>query len=115
MSYIEEVAPQERVIDFDGRDAARDEEQEREAKLRRERHRVLLLRLLNDPDTRDWIWGLLTEFGTFEMKFAATPTGFPDPQATAYHRGRHSAGWRIWAELDDAAPELASLMRREHK
>jgi hypothetical protein len=105
--------PGERVIDFDGRDRAADEERGKELELRRQRHAVFLKRELNDPVFRDWMWSLLDDFGTFTKVIAASPTGFPDPRATDYHDGRRSCGWRIWVELDDAAPELASLMRRE--
>lgn len=105
----------ERIIDFDGRDAERDDKLQKEADLRKEQRRAFLLRLLNDPLGRDWIWGLLREFGTFEMIFGASINGVPDPHAHAYYRGRHSAGWRIWTELDDLAPDLTSLMRREHQ
>lgn len=104
----------ERLIDFDGRDAARDEERGKEAGLRSELRRAFLMRMMNDTAGRDWLWGLLHEFGTFEMIFGASINGVPDAHAHAYYRGRHSAGWRIWTEVDDLAPELASLMRREH-
>lgn len=104
-----------RIYDPDGTDAALDQDAEKDAELRREQRRVALLRLLNDIALRDWVWLLLQELGTFGTNFAAGPTGFPDPMATAYYQGRHSAGWRVWTELDDIAPDLCSLMRREHQ
>lgn len=105
----------DRVYDFDGSDHARTEERKKEDELRRAKKLVLLQRLLGDPVARDWFWGLLQEFDTFGVTFGISPGGFPDPIATSYHAGRRSAGWRIWTELDDVAPELASLMRREHR
>ena len=104
----------ERVIDFDGRDAALDEERGKEQALYNERHKRFLAGMLTDPAGRDWLWRLLNEFGTFAMAFGMTPTGFTNRDETIYQLGRKSCGERIWFELDNASPELASLMRREH-
>lgn len=104
----------EAIINFDGRDDP-DLDAEQEAKVRAEQRAVFLTRLMRDKMARDWLWELIAEFGTFEATYACGPTGFPDPAATAHYAGRRSAGWRIWTELDDIAPDLTSLMRREHR
>jgi hypothetical protein len=106
--------PSERVIDFDGRDQERDAAQAQEVELRKARRKAFLQRMLTDPAGRDWLWSLLVDLNAFGTTFGISPGGFPDPLATQYHLGRRSAGWRIWTEMDDESPELASLMRREH-
>src|SRR5271167_4853635 len=88
--------------------ALADEEAAKEAAIQRQRRQVFLQRLMSDPDAREWIRGILTRCSTFAIIHAAGPNGFPDPLATEFHRGRWSAGWELWCELDDAVPELAS-------
>jgi hypothetical protein len=90
-------------------------EAEKEADLKAERRRLFIVAVLNDPEGRDWLWGILDRAHTFEVPGAVTPTGFPDPQAAWAMLGMHNIGWGLWCELDDASPDLASLMRREHR
>lgn len=87
--------------------------QEKEDAEKREDRRLFLYRLMNDPDFRGWLWERLVDFGTFENRFMASPTGFPDQAATQFQSGMKAAGWALWEQFDDAAPDLASLMRRE--
>lgn len=89
---------------------ARDEE-ERKGQL--EVERLHLARLMESETFRKWLWSLLTQCGTFQRRYGASPNGFPDRDATEYQRGWHDAGWHIWTLFDDAAPELAGQMRRE--
>lgn len=110
-----ELSASERIRDFDGADAARQQEAEKDDAIRRERRARFFKRLLTDADGREWVWSLLSRFHAFDVVHAAGPTGFPDPQATAHYGGLHAAGWAIWCELDDAEPDLCSLMRREHR
>jgi hypothetical protein len=112
---MSERAPEDRIIDFEGRDQARIDEHEKDADFRRAQRHAVVTRILSDSVAREWLWDLLQEFGTFSVTFAASPTGFPDPMATSYYQGRQSCGWRIWTELDGISPQLASLMRREHQ
>lgn len=90
-----------------------EEAQEKEDAERLEDRRLFLYRLLNDPDFRAWLWDKMVAFGTFENRFMASPTGFPDQMATQFQAGMKAAGWALWEEFDNAAPDLASLMRRE--
>jgi hypothetical protein len=92
-----------------------DEEAKKEAAIRKARRQAFLARLLSDPEGREWIWEILTRCSTFAIIHASGPNGFPDPLATEFHRGIWDAGWKLWCELDDAVPEMASRMRREHQ
>lgn len=85
------------------------EEQTRRVEFRRQ----FLVWLMENQDFRVWLMERLVEFGTFENCFGASPNGSPDPLATQFQAGMKAAGWSLWTTFDDAAPELASLMRRE--
>lgn len=65
------------------------------------------------PQFREWLMDVLISFGAFMPVFGQTPAGFPDPMATMFSMGRKSAGEDLWIMFDDAAPDMASLMRRE--
>lgn len=74
---------------------------------------VFLRDLIANPLFRKWLWTKLQSFNTFGHTFAATPTGFPDPNATWFHAGIKAAGWSLWEEFDNLSPLHASMMRRE--
>lgn len=88
-------------------------EEQRKADERKETRRLLLTNLLQDPMFRELLWEQLVRMGAFDNAFGAGPTGFPDPLATQFQLGRKAAGWDLWEMFDNAAPDLASLMRRE--
>lgn len=76
--------------------------------------RTIYLRKLMDTELfRAWLWEHLQAFGTFTNTFGLSPTGFPHPEGSWFAAGRKSAGWDIWEQIDNLAPDLASLMRRE--
>lgn len=78
-----------------------------------ELRRLFLIRQMENPTFREWLMEQLSALGTFEHRFGGGPTGFPDPMATQYSMGMKAAGWHLWEQFDNIAPELASLMRRE--
>lgn len=80
---------------------------------KQEQRRAGILRLMGQAWFREWLMEYLTSLNTFGTTFAATPTGFPDPNATFFHLGMKAAGTALWEQLDDISPELAALMRRE--
>lgn len=94
------------------------EEQEAEdatqAAQTKEFRRLFIVAQMQNGMFREWLMGHLEAFGTFINPFAASPNGFPDQNATWLQAGMKSAGWALWEEMDRTAPELASLMRREH-
>ena len=55
--------------------------------------------VLADPVGRAEIWGLLTQAGTFEERFACGPTGFPQTEATWFHAGEQAMGMRLFQSL----------------
>ena len=68
---------------------------------------------MQDPAFRVWFMEILLGFGTFSNAFGAGPSGHPDPMATQFQLGQKAAGWHLWCMVDEACPDLASLMRRE--
>lgn len=88
-------------------------EAERKVKAALDERRRFLRHLMEADMFREWLYEVLTEFSTFNPPFGASPTGFPDPLHTQFLQGKAKAGWRLWTIFDDAAPDLASLMRRE--
>ncbi len=94
--------------------AEREAAAKKEAELAALDRKKLLTALLQDPRIREWFWELITEFDAFNTRFGDQSAGHAAGQVSFYWRGLHDAGWRLWTQLDDAAPELASLMRREH-
>lgn len=75
--------------------------------------RAGLIRCLEHEWFRDWINGLLIAFNTYGHTFAATPGGFPDPNATFFHLGMKAAGTHILEQIDDITPDHALMLRRE--
>lgn len=92
-------------------------EQEAEAKKTQDEkdevRRRFLLGMIHNPLFRQWLMGHLLAFQTFSQPFGVSPAGFPDPMATQFHMGMKAAGWALWEEFDNLAPEMASVMRRE--
>ena len=90
-----------------------EQEAERLAAEKAELMNEFLRNLMTNQLFRYWLISQINAFGGFENTFAATPTGFPDTNATWFKAGMKAAGWALWEQFDDLAPELASLMRKE--
>jgi hypothetical protein len=86
----------------------------RRIKLTQARSDNWLRNQLADPDGRKWFWGLITALGAFEDRFAASPSGAPDPRATDFYAGQQAAGQRVWRTLAKADPALTALMHAEN-
>lgn len=93
--------------------AQRSEEQKALDKAKEER-RLLLIGLLGDENIRQWLWEIIDQGHAFEVRIASTGYS-PDPIGTWLMAGEQRLAWWIWEQLDEASPELAGLMRREHK
>lgn len=93
-------------------EAPQEAEQRKEADIASERRRLLLGRLLAEPEGRRWLWDLLDYAHAFETRFASSGMG-PDPMGSMFYAGQQNVGWHLWEQLDAAAPDLAGLMRRE--
>lgn len=70
--------------------------------------------VLADPVGRREIWGLILGSGALQDRFAAGPTGFPDPYATWYHLGQQSIGRQLLDSLTVIDFEAVHTMRCEH-
>jgi hypothetical protein len=92
---------------------AETEETNRHAAEKAEFRKTFLAQLMTSADFREWLWEKLQLFGAFSNSFGVGPAGFPDPLATQFQLGRKSAGWDMFLEFDDAAPDLTSQMRRD--
>lgn len=71
-------------------------------------------RVLADEVGRQEIAHILLECGTFGERHAAGPNGAPDPDATAYYRGRRDVGLKLYLDLEDIDIFGVHKMRQEH-
>jgi hypothetical protein len=94
-------------------EAAREAADKLSKEQRVELRRMFLIRQMENPMFRDWLMEQLVALGAFANTFGLSPAGFPDPNATWFAAGQKAAGWYLWEIFDQAAPELASQMRRE--
>lgn len=105
--------PEEALLGIERLTPEQEEAQAKEFDEKRDLRRRFLVTQMQNPMFREWLMEKLVGFGTFENAFGASVTGFPDPLATYMRSGMKAAGWSLWEEFDDAAPDLASEMRRE--
>jgi hypothetical protein len=105
--------PEEALLGIVRPTVEQEEAAERKAAEEAEVRRLYLARLMSEPLFREWLSATLLLFGAFANPFGISPAGYPDPLATQFALGRKSAGLELWEMFDDAAPDLASLMRRE--
>jgi hypothetical protein len=71
-------------------------------------------RSLADPIGRHVLWNLFIEGGAFDANHAVGPTGFPDPLATEYYRGRTLFTWALYQKLAALDRTSILLMHDEH-
>lgn len=107
------VEPEEQFLGIVNQTDAQQIEQRQIADEELKVRRIYLQQLMDNPMFRDWLYGVLMEFGTFTNPMGVSPTGFPDPMATMHASGVKAAGWRLWEIFDEVAPERASQMRRQ--
>lgn len=105
--------PEEALLGIERPSLEDEQAQEKAAAEQANLRRAFMLDLMGRPLFREWLMAKLTALNTFGNTFAASPAGVPDPYATWFHAGMKAAGWALWEEVDDLAPEMASLMRRE--
>jgi len=59
-------------------------------------------RVLSEEIGRRVMWEVLVGMHTFEERFAVSPAGFPNPEATWFQAGEKAAGWRLYDALRKA-------------
>lgn len=69
---------------------------------------------LSNPVGRRALWQVLSLGHPFETRFANGPSGFPDGNATWYHKGEQDLGQRIYDYWTLISPDGAIHMRIEH-
>lgn len=107
------ITPEEAILGVERPTPEQEAEAKKLADEKAEVRRRFLLGLIHNELFREWLMGHLLAFQTFSQPFGVSPSGFPDPMATQFHLGMKAAGWTLWEEFDNLAPEMASLMRRE--
>jgi hypothetical protein len=108
-------APVEGEPPVDAGDAAQIKRRTTRAKLREQQKVEWLTTQMANPAGRLWLWGLLTDCGTFTDTFGTSPTGMPVPEATWFHAGARSVGLRLWKTLLKISPEMTVLMHTENE
>lgn len=112
--HRDELPPEEaELLGLEFQTEEQEQAEQNEFAEQNELRRVFLQRQMENTMFREWLWDQLTALGTFENSFGYSPAGFTDPMATQFKLGMKAAGWALWETFDNAAPELASLMRRE--
>ena len=72
-------------------------------------------RVFAEPVGRREMWGLLNnDFHAFTSVFSASPTGFPDPNASWYQRGQQDMGMWLYHRWMALEPEGVRLMHVEN-
>lgn len=66
------------------------------------------------PVGRREVWKILEAAGTFEVRFAASPGGFPDPNATWFHFGQRELGQRLYLGWQHRLPDEVRAMHLEN-
>lgn len=70
--------------------------------------------VFSTPIGRRKMWQILEDLGTFEVRYGASPVGFPDERATWFSYGQHEAGRRLYDGWHMRMPTLVDLMRAEN-
>lgn len=86
----------------------------RRAKEREDKRATFWRGVLADPIGRMVLWELFRDAGLFETRFAATPNGFPDPQATWFYGGRKDMAERLYRTLMRHDQQAIALIHAEH-
>ena len=70
-------------------------------------------RVLSEEIGRAVMWEVLAEMHAFNVRFATSPNGFPNPEATWFQAGEQAAGWRLYDALRKADFEAVHTMHLE--
>lgn len=105
--------PEEALLGIERPSIEDEASEQKRAVEKAEIRRRYLTSLMQQGEFRRWLMEQLVGFETFGSPFGISPSGFPDPLATQFRLGMKAAGWHLWEQFDEIAPELASLMRRE--
>ena len=103
-----EIGPEVGLPDdkpFDASDPEQVREKRRTAGTRKAKERAFLKKALNDPEGRNWFWGILERTHMFEASFIPGD----QPTDTAFREGQRSIGTALWADLESV--DVAALVR----
>lgn len=95
-------------------DPASNVQAKKRSRLKADNRKAFWERTLADPMSRQVLWELLADLGTFEDKFACTPAGFPDAAAREFYAGQKAFGSRLYRTLMIAEPARIVQMHQEH-
>lgn len=114
MSNDEPDLPDEEELDADEIAERERVRQESEKRQHREEAKLFWTQVFAHPIGRREMWGVLQSAHAFEERFACSPTGFPDPNATWFHAGEQALGLRLFMSWQVMAPEGVFAMQMEH-
>ena len=66
------------------------------------------------PIGRREMWSILHSGHAFETRFACSPSGFGQPEATWFHAGEQDFALRLFMSWQVLDPEGVLVMQREH-
>ena len=70
-------------------------------------------RVLSEEIGRAVMWEVLTSTHAFDTRFATSPNGFPNQEATWFQAGEQATGWRLYDALRKADFEAVHTMHLE--
>lgn len=81
-------------------------ESQKKRQVRKEREDREFFRFMVSSEAgRRFMWSILKDCHAFVPTFAATPVGFPDPNATWFELGRQDTGQRLYHTWHAKAPQ----------
>lgn len=70
--------------------------------------------VFSTEEGRAEMWRILSEAHTFETRFACSPAGFAQPEATWFHAGEQAFGLRLYHSWLSLAPVSVLRMHQEN-
>lgn len=96
-------------------DTAQHKRRETKAKRKEREDREFFWMVVSSETGRRFLHSILKEAHAFETRFAAGPSGVPDPLASWMHFGEQQLGQRLYQTWHLKAPEQVMLMLRENE
>lgn len=88
-------------------------QKKRQQRMEREDREFFHQMVLSEAGRR-FMWSILKDCHAFEPTFAASPVGFPDPNATWFELGRQDTGQRLYHSWHAKAPAPVMQMLIEN-
>lgn len=86
----------------------------RKRKLVEDNRANFLRRMMAEPEGRLFVWDLLSDLGTFDIKFGMTPGGMSNDRESWFYQGQNHFGQRLYRTLMKADHAAMYQMHKEH-